>query len=119
MKIRILIIDDEPRWINFVTQEFKESFEIVVARSDDEAIKRLGENKFTLVIASARWLKMLEGMGDQYSGKYSDKTVVVTVTPSIQEALKAYNLGAALYIPKSFSPNDFVAQIQDVIPKKS
>jgi DNA-binding NtrC family response regulator len=118
MKIRILIIDDEQRWIDFVTREF-ESFEIVVARNNEEAIGRLKENMFTLVITSARWLRILEEMGDLYSQKYSEKTVVVTVTPSIDEALKAYNLGAVLYIPKTFAHKDLFSQIQEFMPEKN
>lgn len=116
--IRILIIDDEPHWINFVQKQFG-AFEIVIARSDEEAAQRIRENKFALIIASARWLNALEDMGAGYSEKYSDKTVVVTVRPSIDEALQAYNVGAVLYTPKSFSPKDFLAQIQEVMPVKT
>lgn len=118
MKIRILIIDDEPKWIDFVAREF-DAFEVIVAGNNEEAKERLQEDRFTLVITSARWLKMLEEMGDSFSQKYSEKTVVVTITPNIDEALQAYNLGAVLYIPKSFSQNDLFVRIKEVVPEKT
>lgn len=116
--IRILVIDDEPRWIDFVQKQFG-AFEIVIACSEEEAARRISENRFSLVIASARWLNALENMGNAYSQKYSDKTVVVTVKPSIDEALQAYNIGVLLYMPKSFNPRAFLAQIQEVMPART
>lgn len=118
MKIRILIIDDEPRWIDFVEREF-DSFEIIVARNNEEAKHKLQEDKFTLVITSARWLKMLKEMGDNFLQKYSEKTVVVTITPNVDEALQAYKLGAVLYIPKSFSQNDLFMKIMEAMPENT
>lgn len=112
--IRILVIDDEPRWIDFIQKQFG-AFEIVIARSEEEAACRIHENRFSLVIANARWLNALKGMGKAFSQKYSDKTVVVTVKPSIDEALQAYQVGA-LYTPKSFNPRHFLAQIREVMP---
>ncbi len=112
--IRILIIDDEPRWIDFVQKQFG-AFEIVIARNEEDAARRINENRFSLVIASARWLGALESMGKAFSQKYSDKTVVVTVKPSIDEALQAYSVGA-LYTPKSFNSRDFLAQVREVMP---
>jgi DNA-binding NtrC family response regulator len=118
MKIRILIIDDEPRWINFVKQEFG-AFEVVVAKNTEEARHCLEEDMFTLIITSARWLKMFQEMGEIFSQKYSDKTVVVTITPNIDEALQVYNLGVVLYIPKSFGQHELFMKIKEVIPEKS
>jgi DNA-binding NtrC family response regulator len=114
MKIRILIIDDEPRWIDFVKQDL-DIFEIVVAQSEKEALERLKENMFALVIASSRHLKVLETISE----KYSDKTVVVTtIKPSVEEAIEAYRLGAVRYFPKSFSQKDLLKQVKDIIPGK-
>ena len=114
MKFRILIIDDEPRWIDFVRNDL-DIFEIIVAKDDDEALTLLEEDMFALVIASSRHLKILEIIAE----KYSDKAVVVTtIKPSIEEALEAYRLGAVRYIPKSFSQKDLLNQVKEVIPDK-
>jgi DNA-binding NtrC family response regulator len=111
MKTRILIVDDEPRWLDFAKNDLGK-FEIVVATSIEKAIKELEGDRFDLVIASSRYLHVLEVI----SKKYSDKRVVVaTVQPTTQEALQAYRLGAVRYFPKSFGPRDLFNRIWDVI----
>ena len=59
MKGRILIIDDEPRWIDFAKSDLSK-FEIVVARDIETAIDELEADQFDLVIASSRRLDMLD-----------------------------------------------------------
>jgi len=113
MKVRILIIDNEPRWLDFVKNDLHK-FEIVVAPDAETALKELKKDKFELVIASSNNLEVLETI----SKKYSDKRVVVTtVRPSTREARDAYRLGAIRYFPKSFNPKDLLNHVNDVIPK--
>jgi DNA-binding NarL/FixJ family response regulator len=112
MKTRILIIDDEPRWIEFARSDLR-NFEIVIAPDSDKALTELEADQFDLVIASSRRLDVLEIIAE----KYSDKQVVVTtVQPTTQEALAAYRLGARRYFAKSFGSEDLFERIKDVIP---
>jgi len=114
MKIRILIIDNEPRWIKFAQKDLN-IFEIKVARTIKEALKELEKNKFDLVIASSRNIKILEVISEKYSDK---RVVVTTIKPNTDEALQAYRLGAVRYFPKSFSKSDLLKQVEEVIPEK-
>jgi DNA-binding NtrC family response regulator len=114
MKIRILIIDNEPRWIEFAKKDL-DIFEIVVAKTAKDAFAELEKDMFDLVIASSRNLKILEVIAEKYSDK---RVVVTTIQPSTEEALQAYRLGAVRYFPKSFSESDLLKQVEDVIPKK-
>jgi DNA-binding NtrC family response regulator len=112
-KTRILIIDNEPRWIEFAQQDLV-SFEIVVAHTDEEARAQLEQDQFDLVIASAGSIEIL----DLIAAHYSEKTVVVTtVRPSTQEALRAYRSGAVRYFSKSFGHQDLLNNVKDVLPK--
>lgn len=112
MKVRILIIDNEPRWLKFVKSDLN-IFEIVVAPNTKKALAKLKRDKFDLVIASSKNLEILETI----SKKYSDKRVVVTtVQPTTREARDAYRLGAVRYFPKSFNPKDLLNHVKDVIP---
>ncbi|MBE2224643.1 MAG: response regulator [Anaerolineae bacterium] len=112
MKLRILLIDDEPRWIEFARRDL-ESFEIVVATSQEEAEAELEKDRFTLVIASSRWLSVLELIRD----KYADKQVMVTtIKPTPEEALNAYRRGAVDYIPKSFANQELLEHVKKVVP---
>jgi DNA-binding NarL/FixJ family response regulator len=113
--IRILIIDSEPRWIEFAKRDLG-IFQIVVAKTEEEAIAELEEDQFDLVIASAASLDILKIISEKYSEK---KVVVTTVQPTTQEALQAYRLGAIRYFPKSFSQQDLLNSVKEVLPKKS
>lgn len=112
MKNRILIIDDEPRWIDFALNDLSR-FEIVVAHSVEEAITELEADRFDLVIASSRRLDILETIRQRFADK---RVVVMTVQPTTQEALTAYRLGAYRYFPKSFGRRDLLNRIKEVIP---
>lgn len=112
MIFRILLIDDEPRWIDFARRDL-ESFEIVVATSQEEAKAALEKDKFNLVIASSRWLSVIFMIRE----KYFDKQVMVTtIRPTPEEALTAYRNGAIDYFPKSFSNNDLLEHVKKAVP---
>lgn len=115
MKARILIIDDEPRWLEFARSDLSR-FEIVVAKDVDTAICLLEDDQFDLIIASSRRLDALEVI----ARRFSDKPVVVTtVQPTTKEALAAYRLGALRYFPKSFGPEDLLERVTEVISGSS
>jgi DNA-binding response OmpR family regulator len=115
MNVRILIIDNEPRWINFARSDLG-GFEIVVAPDINTALKELEDDQFDLVIASSGYLAILEDI----SKKFSDKQVVVTtVKPNTQEALDAYRKGAKRYITKSFREKDLLRNVRELVPSIS
>lgn len=111
-KTRILIIDDEPRWIDFAKSDLR-NFEIVVIKNTKSALTRLGSRSFDLVIASSRRLDTL----DLVKKKYANKPVLVTtVRPTTKEALSVYRLGASRYVTKTFRPQGLLEQVKEVIP---
>lgn len=110
MKTRILIIDDEPRWIAFARSDLGE-FEIVVATSEETARAKLDTEQFDLVIVSANYL----GLVGHIAEEYDEQVIVTTVQPTTQEALAAYRSGAKRYVPKSFGQQDLFEHVQDVI----
>lgn len=112
---RILIIDNEPRWIEFARKDLG-GFEIIVAPDIDTALQELEEDQFDLVIASSGYIKILE----EISQRFSDKQVVVTtVRPNTQEALDAYRKGAVRYITKSFHEQDLLKDVRELVPVSS
>jgi DNA-binding NtrC family response regulator len=111
MSIRILIIDNEPRWINFARSDLG-GFEIVVAPDVDTAIKELEQDQFDLVIASSGYLAILEDISERFSDK---QVVVTTIKPNTQEALTAYRKGAKRYITKSFREQDLLKSVRELV----
>ena len=112
MRSRILIIDDEPRWIDFAKSDLSK-FEIVVARDIETAIDELEADQYDLVIASSRLLDVLDTIRRRFADK---RIVVMTVQPTTQEALTAYRLGAIRYFPKSFGRRYLFNRVREVIP---
>ncbi len=115
MRTRILIIDDEPCWIEFAKNDLNQ-FEIVVAPDKETAITELEANQFDLVIASSRRLDVLEIIAEKYADK---RVVVTTVQPTTEEALAAYRLGAKRYFAKSFGDRDLVEHVEGIIPSSA
>lgn len=115
MNIRILIIDNEPRWINFVRSDLG-SFEIVVASDIAAAIEELEQDQFDLIIASSGYLAILEDISERFSDK---QVLVTTVKPNTQEALDAYRKGAIRYITKSFREQDLLNNVRELVKLSS
>jgi DNA-binding response OmpR family regulator len=115
MTARILIIDDEPRWINFAKSDLSKSdaFEIVVAQDAETALSLLEDDQFDLVIVSSRRLDVLETITE----KYGKQVVVTTTKPTTQEALAAYRSGAARYFAKSFGDRYLFNHVREFIPR--
>ena len=112
---RILLIDDEPRWINFAQNDLLDNqIEIIVASDLEKAIERLEKNQYDLVIASSRRLDVLEIIKERFDDK---KVVITTVQPSVKEALASYRLGARDYFAKSFGQNDLRKRVEPLIHK--
>ncbi len=113
-KFRILIIDDEPRWIDFAQKDLGMlDFEIVVAPDTETALACLADNRFDLVIASSRRLDVLEVIAQHYADK---RVVVTTMQPTTQEARAVYRLHALNYFPKSFREGDLREEVEKLIP---
>jgi len=114
MKIRILIIDNEPRWIEFAKQDL-EMFDIVVAKTAQEALTQLEEDKFDLVIASSWNIDVLKIISEKFSDK---RLVVATVKSNTDEAIQAYRFGAVNYFPKSFSQKYLLNHVRGALPQQ-
>lgn len=111
MTIRILIVDDEMHWIDFVRSDL-DKFEIVVARDADSALAQLEADKFDLVIASSRCLDVLQTIAEKYSDK---RVIVTTMRPTPEEAIAAYRLGAREYFAKSFGRRDLFNRVRELL----
>ena len=111
MKPRILIIDDEPHWLSFVAYDLQ-GFSLVVAQSEEAVLEALEADQFELIVASSRYLDILKIIAEKHTSK---RVVVTTISPTTQEALAAYYLGAKRYFPKSFGECDLFNQVKDIV----
>ena len=114
MKVRILIIDDEPRWLAFAKDNLGTAFEVEVANSQEMALAMLAQNRYDLIIANARWIDVLKTIGKKHPDK---RVVVATGQPSTREAIATYRLGALDYFAKDFRREVVSARILEAIRK--
>lgn len=112
MRVRVLIIDNEPRWLDYAKGDLHK-FEIAIASDFITALEELKKNKFELVIVSSNYLEVLETIFKKHP---SIRAVVVTICPSTREARDAYRFGALRYFPKSFKSRDLFDHVKDAIP---
>lgn len=83
--MKILLVDDEPRWIEFIKSVFN-GF-VTVA----DSVKDKG---YDLVILSSRMTDKIKDIKDDF--------IIATGQPTTQEAIKSFRLGAKDYITKDF-----------------
>lgn len=114
MTARILIIDDEPKWITFAEDDLGTAFTVEVATDLETALAKLQADRYDLIIASSRRLDILEAIRKQYPGK---RMVVVTGQPTTGEAIHMYRLGALDYFVKDFRRDVVAQKIREAIEK--
>jgi len=112
MLTRILVVDDEPRWVNFARRELSH-FEVVVVQTLSEALAELRTDEFDLIIASSRKMDVIREIVERYPNK---QVMVMTTRPTMDEAVTAYEYGAALYATKSFGPHALIEKIKGLVP---
>lgn len=113
MKQSILIVDDQPEWLEFARDELQE-YKLEVAKSSKAALQKLGKKRYDLIITNIRRLDVLQALADQYPENH---VVVMTISPSTREAATAYRLGAMDYFPRSFQPQSVLAVVEEAMRK--
>jgi DNA-binding NtrC family response regulator len=111
MKSRILMIDDEPRWIDFAKNDLHE-FDIVIAPDPKTACAELENDQFDLIIAGSRHIDALESISMKFP---ENPLAIATIQPMRREAIVAYRFGALSYFAKSFGPGDLSRRVEDLL----
>lgn len=113
MKRRILIVDDEPRWLDFAQRDLAGQYEVDTATDTPTAVNKILARRYDLVIVSARRLDAVERIRRECTDQ---PIIVTTLQQTTQEAARAYRLGAARYFSKSFGPSDLYRRVSELIP---
>lgn len=118
---RVLVIEDEKTVLKLYLALFKEmDHRVIVATTGKEAIKKLEEEKFTLVILDLV-LPDIDGMAllKQIKEKSEDTPIIiVTANPSLESSIEAIRTGGVYdYIVKPFDTDEFKMVIQRAVEK--
>jgi CheY-like chemotaxis protein len=117
---RVLVVDDEPDVLLLcrVNLEF-EGYEVVEASDGEEAMERLQEQRFDVMLLDVMMPKMdgwqvLEAV--KADPELKDLPVVMlTAKVQDQDQIRGWSQGAADYITKPFSPLALSQVLQDVL----
>jgi ATP-dependent Lon protease len=120
-KSRILVVDDEKIVVKNLDRFLqKEGYSVVTATSGAEAIERLDESDFDLVMTD---LKMKDIDGINVIQKAKDKNadiqaIMITGYASVDTAIEAIKKGAFHYLKKPFKLEDVSVTVQKALEKK-
>jgi DNA-binding NtrC family response regulator len=120
-KGKILVVDDELVICKSVQRILSpEGYEVETALSGQEALEKLGQESFDLVITD---LKMPGMDGMELLAKIRERDpemiiIMITGYSTVQTAVQAMKMGALDYIPKPFTPEELIVVVEKALDKK-
>lgn len=121
LKASILVVDDEKIIHESCGRILRgEGYKVETASSGQEALQKLGEERFDLVLTDIR-MPGMDGVEtlEKMKKEVPDITVVMfTGYSSVETARDSMKLGAFDYLPKPFTPEELLAVVKKAIEKE-
>lgn len=117
MAKRILIVDDEPRYLRLLEANLKtEGYEVVTAQDGMQALDVFSTNPIDLVLLDVM-MPRLDGFGvTQRLREFSNVPIVIlTARGEEQDRVRGLDLGADDYLVKPFSATELLARVRAVL----
>lgn len=120
MNKRILVVEDEREIADLIAYTLKkESFHVDIASDGNEALKKLRENQYDLLILDLMLphIQGLEICRLVRSNPSIKKTGIIIVTAKAEEFDRVFGLemGADDYVTKPFSPRELIARVKALL----
>jgi two-component system response regulator GlrR len=119
---RILVVDDDPNILEVLSMRLESSgFEPAKVKSAEEALKKLKEEKFDLVLTDLRMAGM-DGMDLLEEARKMDAdmpVIILTAHGSIPNAVEAMQKGAFSYLTKPFEDRELTIHIERALEKRN
>ncbi len=123
-KAKILIVDDLPKNIQLLGSILREKgFDIAFAKSGKEALKRVENNDFDLILLDIM-MPGMDGFEVCKSLKDNDKTsdipiIFLTAKNDTESTVKGFELGAVDYVTKPFNAIELLARVNTHLELKN
>jgi DNA-binding response OmpR family regulator len=117
MSTRILVVDDEPRYIRLMEANLgSEGFSVLKAANGQEAVEAVAEYRPDLVLLDIM-MPVLDGFGAcERIREFSNvPIIVVTAKGEERDRVRGLDLGADDYIVKPFSATELLARVRSVL----
>ena len=115
-RYRVLVVDDEPRILNFLNSKLKAAgYEVITASNGVDALEQVQAQEPDLVV-----LDVLMPKKDGFETLKELRTfssvpvIILSAKGANADKVKGLELGADDYLPKPFSPDELVARIEAV-----
>jgi DNA-binding response OmpR family regulator len=115
--LTVLVVDDEPRIIDFIRMNLEfEGFRVVDAANGLEALERLKEDLPDLILLDVMMPKMDGFETLKHIREVSNVPVIMlTVRQEEGDRIRGLDLGADDYITKPFSPRELLSRIKALL----
>ncbi|GJQ37099.1 MAG: response regulator transcription factor [Anaerolineales bacterium] len=117
MAKRILIVDDEPRYLRLLEANLRtEGYEVVTAQDGMQALDVFSANPIDLVLMDVM-MPRLDGFGaTQRLREFTNVPIVIlTARGEEQDRVRGLDLGADDYLVKPFSATELLARVRAVL----
>ena len=117
MAKRILIVDDEPRYLRLLEANLRtEGYEVVTAQDGAQAVDVFSGQPIDLVLMDVMMPK-LDGFGaTQRIREFSSTPIIIlTAKGDEQDRVRGLDLGADDYLVKPFSATELLARVRAVL----
>jgi DNA-binding response OmpR family regulator len=117
MSTRILVVDDEPRYLRLVEANLiTEGFQVIKATNGQEAVDKVAEQQPDLVLLDIM-MPILDGFGACERIREFSSVPIIMVTARGEEnaRVRGLDLGADDYIVKPFSATELLARVRAVL----
>jgi DNA-binding response OmpR family regulator len=117
---KILVVDDEETVCQSINKILsRKGYTVEKALSADEAVKKMSEKNYNLIITDLMMpktsgIELVQIIKDHYPEL---EVVMITGYASIESAVKATKLGVASYLPKPFTPDELTKITEEAILK--
>lgn len=117
MATRILVVDDEPRFVRLVEANLQtEGFEVLKAGNGKQAVDQAVAEKPDLILLDVMMPEM-DGFQalERIRGFSMAPVIMLTAKGDEEHKVRGLNLGADDYIVKPFSANELIARVKAVL----
>lgn len=121
MEGRVLLVDDEPYILRILSFKLRrEGFDTLEARSPDEALSILADNRVDLVLLDVTLASVTDGFDLAETLRRNPATanlpiIMLTARDLVRDVRRGHEVGAAGYITKPFSTADVIQRIRSIL----
>lgn len=114
---RILVVDDEPLYIQLLQVNLKaEGYDVITAGDGDEALEKVSSTRPDLVILDVMMPKLDGFTTCERIRQFSQVPIIMlTARGEEQDRVKGLNAGADDYVVKPFSADELIARVRAVL----